>query len=66
MKDETSGQWEAVPVIRFDDGGNFALFEDFFNEADFPKLVKAIEDWQKSVDDYIDSIFPKDSESNPK
>ncbi|MBP5566829.1 MAG: hypothetical protein J6X57_05000 [Bacteroidales bacterium] len=61
VKDENSGLWEAVPVIRFDEGGNFALFEEFFDETDFPRLIKAIEDWQKSVDNYIASIFPKEN-----
>lgn len=61
QKDEQDGTWEAIPVIRFDTDGTFALFPEFFNETDFAKLTKAIEDWQKSVDNYIASIFPKEN-----
>ena len=61
QKDEKDGTWEAIPVIRFDTDGTFALFPEFFDETDFAKLTKAIEDWQKSVDNYISSIFPKES-----
>ena len=54
-----NGEWEAIPVIRFDDGSAFAMFEAFFNETDFADLIKAIDDWQKSVDNYISSVLNK-------
>ncbi len=57
--DKEEGEWEAIPVIRFDDGSSFAMFEDFFNKTDFADLIKAYEDWKKSVDSYIDSVLNK-------
>ena len=35
------------------------MFEDFFNKTDFADLIKAYEDWKKSVDSYIDSVLNK-------
>ena len=57
--DKEEGEWEAIPVIRFDDGSSFAMFEDFFNKTDFADLIKAYEDWEKSVATYIDSVLNK-------
>ena len=57
--DKEEGEWEAIPVIRFDDGSSFAMFEDFFNKTDFADLIKAYEDWKKGVDSYIDSVLNK-------
>ena len=52
-----SGEWNVIPVIRFEDGSAFAMFEDFFNKTDFADLIQAFENWQKSVDNYISSVL---------
>ena len=54
-----AGEWTVIPVIRFDDGSAYAMFESFFNKTDFADLIKAIEDWQKSVDSYLSSVLNK-------
>lgn len=54
-----AGEWTVIPVIRFDDGSAYAMFESFFNETDFADLIKAIEEWQKSVDSYLSSVLNK-------
>ena len=51
---------QAIPVIRFDDGSAFAMFEAFFNKTDFAALINAFEDWQKSVDNYVSSVLNKE------
>ena len=52
-----NGEWDVIPVIRFDDGSSFAMFEDFFNKTDFADLITAFDNWQKSVDNYISSVL---------
>ena len=52
-----AGEWNVIPVIRFEDGSAFAMFEDFFNKTDFADLIQAFENWQKSVDNYISSVL---------
>lgn len=52
-----AGEWNVIPVIRFEDGSSFAMFEDFFNKTDFADLIQAFENWQKSVDNYISSVL---------
>lgn len=34
--------WSVTPVIRFEDGSQYMLPEDFFNEQNFPKTVEAV------------------------
>ena len=55
-----NGEWTAIPVIRFDDGSAYAMFEAFFNKTDFAALINAFEDWQKSVDSYISGVLNKE------
>ena len=51
--------WTVVPVIRFEDGSAYALFEVFFNEIDFADLITAEGNWQKSVEEFLNQYFEK-------
>lgn len=52
--------WDVVPVIRFTDGSAYAVFEAFFNETDFADLITAIDNWEKSVEEFMNKLFSKE------
>lgn len=41
-QDESMTVWGIQPVVRFEDGSDYMLPEAFFNEANFPKTVEAV------------------------
>lgn len=57
LYDESAGKWSVQPVIRFDDGSSYALFENFFNEDDFLGLLKSIASYEESVEEYLKGAF---------
>ena len=55
VDDEYDNEWYVEPVIVFDDETSYSL-EQYFNEDDFKKLIKAIERLGEDYEDLMDDI----------
>ena len=53
--------WSVMPVIRFEDGSQYQLPEEFFSEDGFPKTIEAVSNLLAE----IEATFAPTSESQP-
>lgn len=59
-----SKEWSVVPVIRFDDGSSYAVFEVFFNENDFASVLSNANNLYMKVEEFFGQIFNGPQEDN--
>ena len=52
--DEYNRAWTYSPVIRFADGTSYA-YDEFFGSEEFEGLLNALNEWERSVQDYFSS-----------
>ena len=45
--------WSIVPVVRFEDGSQYALPEEFFNPEGFPKTVEAVNKALAEMEEFL-------------
>ncbi len=53
-------KWTIIPVIRFEDGASYALFDDFFSEANFGELISLGQEWFEKVSEFIDGLIEEE------
>ena len=59
VDDEYDDEWYVEPVIVFDDETSYSL-EQYFNEDDFKKLIKAIERLGEDYEDLLEDVAGED------